>query len=133
MFLIASEEEDRLEEEVKNITKIEQLTDEHISYLVKRNKLYMKDLFEGRTPCQRHSDYKAGGIKKLNLSYKVPLGLYTDDQYSLVLAELMKIYCKSHKRYLNYLMKVLVSEMLIKIYMDVFNVGYTEAENTLML
>ncbi len=100
---------------------------------MKRNKLYMKDIFEGRKPCQRHSDYKAGGIKKLNLSYKVPLGLYTDDQYSLVLAELMKIYCKSHKRYLNYLMKVLVSEMLIKIYMDVFNVGYTEAENALML
>ncbi len=87
----------------------------------------MKQVFEGKHQASwRHQHYKAGGAKQYNLNYNVPVGPFTDEQYQAIVSYLMGIYCVSHKRYLKYVMKVLVSEMLIAIFMDIHGISDPE-------
>ncbi|CAH1791877.1 unnamed protein product, partial [Owenia fusiformis] len=77
---------------------------------------------------RRHEDYKQGGKAKVNLMYQVRLGIFYEEQHEVVIEQLMAIFCKTNFTLLDYILKVLLPEMLVKIYMDVKHSTHDEAE-----
>ncbi|WAR19415.1 hypothetical protein MAR_001253 [Mya arenaria] len=66
-----------------------------------------------------------------DLDYNSRIGSYTDEQVDTVMEALINIFCKRHNKYLDYLMKVLLPEMLVKIYMDIHNTSHEASEQIL--
>ncbi|XP_064601594.1 uncharacterized protein LOC135467708 [Liolophura sinensis] len=112
---------------VRSVKELSNLSAEELIFLVHQNEDYLRNIFQGKIFCQRHQDYKAGGSTRKRLMYQVYFGAFTDEQGDLVMDSLLSIFCKKHKKYLDYLMKVLLPEMFVKIYMDVRQVNHEEA------
>ncbi len=109
------------------------LTEEQLKELLHKNTPLMKRVFSGKHSASwRHLHYKAKGAKKRALTYKVPVGPFKDEQHQTIVSYLMEIYCSNNKRYLDYVLKVLVSEMLIAIYMDVHHISDPKKAEELM-
>ncbi|KAK2156676.1 hypothetical protein LSH36_207g01018 [Paralvinella palmiformis] len=80
---------------------------------------------------RRHDDYKSGIKQRVQLSWQIPLGLFTDSQVDMILHQLQLMFCKKNTKHLDYVLKVIFPEVLIKIYMDVFHVDHTRAESNM--
>ncbi|KAK3595552.1 hypothetical protein CHS0354_021661 [Potamilus streckersoni] len=120
---------DTLIGEIKACKHVRELNEEHLQFLVMSNKKYLRDIFEGEIYSERHELFKAGGKTRRDLNYRVHLGLFNEEQYDLVMETLMSIFCKKDHKYLDYLLRVLLPEMLIKIYMEVHGTSHAETDN----
>ncbi|CAC5380429.1 unnamed protein product [Mytilus coruscus] len=121
-----------IDSKIKNSGTVCNLTEDQLKYLVLKNKMYLKSIFQGNTESWRHLDYKKGGRSRKLLNHQVHLGLFTEEQQDIVMETLMSIFCKKHHKYLEYVMKVLLPEMLIKIHMAVHSVSHRESEVMMM-
>ncbi len=110
-----------------------QLREEHLLFLIKRNRRYLVDIFEGKTPTRRHIVYKNGGKDKINLKYDVTFGAFDENQQDIITGALIKFFCplKTGFKYFDYTMKVMLPEIMIKIYIDTINATYSDAEYAL--
>lgn len=105
------------------------LTTEQLRQFVSRNEAYLRDIFQGKIHCSRHEDYKKGGKRRKGLSWDFPVSVFTDDQHSQLLFLLKDIFCRKHDKYMDYLICVLLPEMLIKIFMELHRIeDHDEAE-----
>ncbi|XP_050407631.1 uncharacterized protein LOC126822670 isoform X2 [Patella vulgata] len=117
-----------LRREVLEIEDVSDLNRDHIKMLVLSSESYLRDIFQGKVVCERHQDYKKGGMDRNNLNYQVHLELFTDEQHDVVMETLMEMFCKKHHKYMDYLLKVLLPEVLVKIYMEVKGTTHQETE-----
>ncbi|KAL4237496.1 hypothetical protein ACF0H5_002211 [Mactra antiquata] len=62
--IIKDEADLLLKEEIQSMNSIEELNENHLQYLVRKNTSYLRQIFEGKRFCERHMDYKSGGSKK---------------------------------------------------------------------
>ncbi|XP_013412165.1 uncharacterized protein LOC106174933 isoform X2 [Lingula anatina] len=123
---------DAMEQDIRNMRNVNQLQDDQLRYMVEKNEKYLRQIFEGKRSCLRHEEYKKGGVSRYNLDHnQASLCVYLESQNDAVMETLIQIFCKKHNKYLDYLMKVLLPEALIKIYMDVHQVGHAAAEEAL--
>ncbi|OWF46994.1 uncharacterized protein LOC110454907 [Mizuhopecten yessoensis] len=118
-----------LRREVIHAESVKDLNEQHVRFLVQENRRYLKDIFEGKIPCERHKLYKQGGRTRNRLNYQVYLGLFTDEQQDVVMEALMSIFCKKNHGFLDYVMKVILPEVLIKIYMEVTGLNHEEVDH----
>ncbi|XP_072024038.1 uncharacterized protein [Amphiura filiformis] len=110
---------------------IRRLNDGDIEYLMKRNKHYFKKIFSGKIACRRHQDYKAGGYLRSDLNHSVRFGPFTDEQQDMIIRALIRVFCRKHNHYFDYVTKVLLPEALAKICMEIQGVTHPEAEKFL--
>ncbi|XP_061174037.1 uncharacterized protein LOC133183101 [Saccostrea echinata] len=126
------DESKAIENEMNDLRKVDELNEQQLHYLVMKNKVYLQDIFSGKIASDRHEVYRQGGKARRDLNHHVHLGLFTEDQLDVVMETLMSIFCKKHHKYLEYIMKVLLPETLIKIYMDHHNVSHDRAEEGML-
>ncbi|KAL5009105.1 hypothetical protein ScPMuIL_014686 [Solemya velum] len=124
---IKDEKEVETRNDIRCMRDISELGEEHIQHLVLNNENYLRQIFQGKTLCKRHEQYKEGGQRRKDLNYQVHLGLFSDEQHDVVMEMLIFLFCKRHHQYLDYLLKVLLPEMLIKIYMEIHGTDYDES------
>ncbi|XP_071486871.1 uncharacterized protein [Diadema antillarum] len=110
---------------------VRELTEDDIASLTLRNKLYLRRIFTGKISCERHQLYKKKPSDRMALKHQVRLGPFRDEQMDAVMGELVKIYCKRHFKYMDYISKVLLPEAMAKIYMDVHSVSHAQAEQVI--
>ncbi|KAI0230767.1 hypothetical protein LSAT2_018879 [Lamellibrachia satsuma] len=71
--------------------------------------------------------YECGRTVALN--YQVRLNLFSEEQPDIIVSALVAIFCKkTGSKYLDYVLKVLLPEILIKIYMDMHGTSYPDTE-----
>ncbi|VDI06762.1 Hypothetical predicted protein [Mytilus galloprovincialis] len=131
-ILSVDESGNDMDNKIKNSGTVCNLTEDQLKYLVLKNKMYLKSIFQGNTESWRHLDYKKGGRSRKLLNHQVHLGLFTEEQQDIVMETLMSIFCKKHHKFMEYVMKVLLPEMLIKIHMAVNSVSHRESEVMMM-
>ncbi|XP_060070538.1 uncharacterized protein LOC132550485 [Ylistrum balloti] len=117
-----------LKQEIIHAESVKDLNEQHMWFLVQDNKKYLRNIFEGKIPCERHKQFKQGGRARFRLNYQVYLSLFTDEQQDIVMEALMSIFCKKDHGFLDYVMKVMLPEMLIKIYMNVTGLNHDEVD-----
>ncbi|XP_033735150.1 uncharacterized protein LOC117323803 isoform X3 [Pecten maximus] len=132
-FMMMEDEESKrlrsdLRREIIHAESVKDLNEQHVWFLVQENKRYLKDIFEGKIPCERHKQFKQGGKTRYRLNYQVYLSLFTDEQQDVVMEALMAIFCKKDHGFLDYVMKVMLPEILIKIYMEVTGLDHDEVD-----
>ncbi|XP_041353431.1 uncharacterized protein LOC121371534 [Gigantopelta aegis] len=120
-----------LTKELKQIQSVDSIKKIQLEKLVFSYEPYLRKLFQGQVSCWRHQEYKKGGSSRANLNYYVHFGLFTEEQQDVVMETLMSIFCKKHHRYLDYIMKVLLPEILIKILMEMKELSHNEADTLL--
>ncbi|XP_052276261.1 uncharacterized protein LOC127875320 isoform X2 [Dreissena polymorpha] len=128
---IKNEADVTLRDEVKQISHIENLKEDHLQYMVRNNEVYLRQIFEGKVHCGRHEAYKKGGISRQDLNYNSRIARFTDEQVEAVMETLQALFCKRHTKYLDYLIKVLLPEVLVKIHMDIHKTNHEESEKLL--
>ncbi|XP_052767328.1 uncharacterized protein LOC128208055 isoform X2 [Mya arenaria] len=128
---IKNERDAAVNKEIEEISNVEDLNQEQLEHMVRHREGYLRKIFEGSVLCERHLDFKRGGSSKRDLDYNSRIGSYTDEQVDTVMEALINIFCKRHNKYLDYLMKVLLPEMLVKIYMDIHNTSHEASEQIL--
>ncbi|XP_063426329.1 uncharacterized protein LOC134710079 [Mytilus trossulus] len=131
-ILSVDESGNDMDNKIRNSGTVCNLTEDQLKYLVLKNKMYLKSIFQGNTESWRHLDYKKGGRSRKLLNHQVHLGLFTEEQQDIVMETLMSIFCKKHHKFMEYVMKVLLPEMLIKIHMAVNSVSHRESEVMMM-
>ena len=88
-------------------------------------------LYETR-PCSRWTKLQSGTKKeKLNLSYNVPMGYFSDEQHEFILQELSDMMPKKDHETTEIVLKVLFPETLIRLFMRLTKRKYNEAEEEL--
>ncbi|XP_046579793.1 uncharacterized protein LOC124287339 [Haliotis rubra] len=117
-----------LRHELSQVSSEAELTESHIQMMVLGSEGYLRSIFTGKHQCQRHEDYKKGGKARLNLNYQVNLAMFTEPQQDAVMETLMGIFCKRHHKYMDYILKVLLPEMMIRILMEVKHMTYDDTE-----
>ncbi|XP_071079963.1 uncharacterized protein [Haliotis cracherodii] len=117
-----------LRQELSRVRTESELRESHIQMMVLASEGYLRSIFTGQIQCRRHEDYKRGGIARLNLNYQVNLGMFSEPQQDAVMETLMAIFCKRHHKYMDYLLKVLLPEMMIRILMEVKHTTYDDTE-----
>lgn len=125
-------ESEAIEVEINSLGKVDELNEQHLHYLLMKHKVYLQDIFSGKVSSERHDVYKKGGKARKDLNHHVHLGLFTEEQLDVVMETLMSIFCKKHHKYLEYIMKVLLPEALIKIYMNFHKMSHKEAEDDML-
>ncbi|XP_053400290.1 uncharacterized protein LOC128557215 [Mercenaria mercenaria] len=128
---VKNEADVELKNEIRAISSIGKLNEEHLQYLIRNNEKYLRSIFEGKVACERHQAYKKGGKSRRDLNYNSRLGQYTEEQVDTVMESLIAIFCKRHHKYLDYIMKVLLPEMLIKVHMDIHSTSHEESERSI--
>ena len=68
----------------------------------------------------------------MNLASKCPTAYFTEKQQEAILEELMDMMPEKSARNLDCVMKVLLPETMIKLYKDIRNIPYKEAEEELL-
>ncbi|XP_074658693.1 uncharacterized protein LOC141911569 [Tubulanus polymorphus] len=124
-------EPDRVDEmmmHIRAVKEVSQLEAQQISYLVTKNEQYLRSIFQGKIKCRRHEDYKNGGKDRRNLTYQVPVTLYSEDQGDCIMEQLLHMFCQTHMKYMDYVFRVLFPEILVKIYMEVHQTSHELAE-----
>ncbi|XP_074651077.1 uncharacterized protein LOC141905893 [Tubulanus polymorphus] len=116
---------------IKTVKDVSQLEDKQLTYLVMQNECYLRNIFQGKTKCRRHEDYKNGGKSRRNLTLQVPITLYSDAQCDVIIKGLMDMFCPTDTKYMDYVFRVLLPETLIKIYMEVHQTSHELAEERL--
>ena len=77
----------------------------------------------------RWTKFQSGTNKeKIDLSYNVPMGYFSDDQHELILKELMEMMPNKDNESTEIVLKVLFPETLIRIFTRITNKTYKEAE-----
>ena len=71
-------------------------------------------------------------ISRMNLASKCPSAFFTEKQQEVILEELMDMMPGKSARNLDVVMKVLLPEIMIKIYQGIRNIPYEEAEQELL-
>ncbi|CAH1792452.1 unnamed protein product [Owenia fusiformis] len=129
---IVIDDDDEIGEEgpdaLSKVNKVCELTQEQLVHLVKENKKYLRNIYQGKAYNRRHEDYKKGGKARIDLTYQVRLGIFHEEQHDVVMEQLMTMFCKKNFHFLDYILKVLLPETLVKIYMDVKHSTHEEAE-----
>lgn len=116
----------------QNKSKIHALTLKEIGDLVSSLDDDIKNIFTGNTQCERHDQFKKGGKEKGCLNMQVAFGLFTEKQVDVVLQHLMKMFCTSHGKYFDYVMKVLLPETMAMVYGNIANISREEADRIIM-
>lgn len=62
------------------------------------------------------------------MTYLVSYGDFPEDSLETIMDSLVPMFCRKGSKYLDYVSKVLLPELLVKICMDVLHVDYQEAE-----
>ncbi|XP_067680271.1 uncharacterized protein [Haliotis asinina] len=117
-----------LRHELSQVSSESELTESHIQMMVLGSEGYLRSIFTGKHQCRRHEDYKKGGKTRLNLNYQVNLAMFTEPQQDAVMETLMGMFCKRHHKYMDYILKVLLPEMMIRILMEVKHMTYDDTE-----
>lgn len=115
-----------------HVRKVEDLRSDHLKYLINNMEEYLRTIFRGEVYCRRHEDYKKGGKSKDNLNFQVGMAHFTEDQHDCIMDALMAMFCYKHIKYIDYVTKVMFPEALIKLYQDVHQTKYDEAEEHLL-
>nr|XP_006813608.1 PREDICTED: suppressor protein SRP40-like [Saccoglossus kowalevskii] len=121
----------KLELSIQKIRDVVQLNEEEMTYLVNKNEGYLRKIFQGKIYSWRHEDYKTGGIRRIDLTYQVHHGSFSEEQQEVVMQSLMLMFCATHSKYLDYVLKVMCPEALIKIQMDVCKTTHEETERNM--
>ncbi|XP_070578896.1 uncharacterized protein [Ptychodera flava] len=61
---------------IQGIRDIKDLNEEEIKFLIRKNEEYFRDIFQGKTHSWRHEDYKKGGNRRVNLTYRVYMTIF---------------------------------------------------------
>ncbi|CAH1798222.1 unnamed protein product [Owenia fusiformis] len=125
--IVINDEEDT-PDVLSKVNKVCDLTRDQLCHLLKDNKKYLRNIYQGKAYNRRHEDYKKGGKARVDLTYQVRLGIFHEEQHDVVMEQLMAMFCKKNFTLLDYVMKVLFPETLVKIYMDVKHSTHYEAE-----
>ena len=73
----------------------------------------LKDIYNGKTFCKRHQDFKSDSLKRAMLNMKITLDFFTTDQMNVISDVLVKTFSPKGKlKYFDYTMKVLVPEAM---------------------
>ena len=68
----------------------------------------------------------------MNLIHKCPCAYFSEDEQQLITEQLMDLVPGNSSRNLDVVMKVLLPETLVKMFMDIKNLSYQEAEEQLL-
>ena len=111
---------------VANRTKLERyLTNEKIEEFFIDYEYYIDGLFNGNTESLFYAIYKQGGKKKHALEFNGLDALFLDKQFEKIYSEIDKKYGRSYyeiRKNRDILVKVVVPEICIKLYMVTFNI-----------
>ena len=108
-----------------------QLDIESIKQLCQNNKKYFWEILNRECYSERHEDFLSNGKRRDDLRFKSISSPFTDEQIEVVVQDLEHVMLGSFytgSTVNEFLEKVMLPEALIKVYMDVFNVGKGEAE-----
>ena len=111
---------------VANRKKVERyLTNEKIEEFFIDYEYYIDGLFNGNTESLFYAIYKQGGKQKHALEFNGLDAMFTDKQYDKIYSEIDKKYGRSYyeiRKNRDILVKVVVPEICIKLYMIFFNI-----------
>lgn len=108
------------------------LTKEDLDDRFKRDLKWIEDTFYGRRYCERHERFKKENPKSRltseDLMYNVSCEVFTDDQL-IYLCKLFRSKFDKGKlwKYAKYYWKVLLPEYCLKIFIDCYNLKYSDA------
>ncbi|XP_052809490.1 uncharacterized protein LOC128237955 [Mya arenaria] len=122
------EREMEFKTEIKCISNVQDLTQEQLQYMVDKSERHQQKIFGGYILCERHIAFKQGGRSKRELDLNSRICSYTDEQVDTVMQALENIFCKQDNKYLDYLLRVLLPEMLVKIHMDIHHTSHVVSE-----
>ncbi|XP_071832420.1 uncharacterized protein [Apostichopus japonicus] len=121
--------DDEMEESLKTIKNVSELSGDQLQYLTKVNASYLREIFQGRRACLRHTEYKSSSSLRAEMMYLVSYGDFSVDNLEIIMDTLVPIFCRKSSKFLDYVSKVLLPELLVKICMDVLHLDYKEAES----
>ncbi|PIK47181.1 putative suppressor protein SRP40-like [Apostichopus japonicus] len=121
--------DDEMEESLKTIKNVSELSGDQLQYLTKVNESYLREIFQGRRACLRHTEYKSSSSLRAEMMYLVSYGDFSVDNLEIIMDTLVPIFCRKSSKFLDYVSKVLLPELLVKICMDVLHLDYKEAES----
>ncbi|XP_038062185.1 uncharacterized protein LOC119732635 [Patiria miniata] len=106
------------------------LTDDQLTDHILREKKYLRNIFEGKdVACKRHRRFKQGRRSREELQYETTKGPFTDEQYELAADVLVKTFCPNNEtERVDYVLKVLLPEALIRVAERHLDVSHEEAE-----
>lgn len=112
-----------------HVQRVKELSDQQIKDFFEENRSYLLDIYNSKVGCKRHQDYYLSGAKRRDLDYQViNLSLYNPTQIDCAVDLLKSLFPKKQLEMLDYVLKVLLPEFLIKIYMDIKGLTHDEAE-----
>ena len=109
----------------------QELTKPRLIKMFQDNLPYLENIKSGQEESKRHIAFKKQGGTRQALLYTQIRNPFSDDQVDWIYAEMAKIWVRNMKEFHDnndYIWKVLMSECLIKTYMDFFGVDKEEAE-----
>ncbi|CAB3979031.1 Hypothetical predicted protein [Paramuricea clavata] len=118
-------------EGLKDVSKVEDLRDDQLKFLINQMEDYLRTIFRGEVYCRRHEDYKKGGKCRDDLNFQVGMAHFSEDQHECILSSLVAMFCYKDTKYLDYVTKVMLPEALIKLYQDIHKTSFEEAEECL--
>lgn len=118
---------------VQNLLDCKHLSSDRIKEYFQQNLDYIADISNGSLPSERHERFKnfdtRRDLNEEDLTYSYSIIVFEDTQINL-LVELLEHYFNLDER-TDYLFKVLLPEICLKIFMDEFGKTVTEAKNYL--
>ncbi|XP_067125883.1 uncharacterized protein [Centruroides vittatus] len=117
--------------EEKPVEKCEWLGKVKKSYLkdiVKRNWSKLKGIACGKVYSRRHRDYVRGGKAKIDLTFQVHLAPFTEKQIDYIMDLLIPEFYKGNYEDMDYILKVLLPEVLIIVHMELNGTTHKKSE-----
>jgi hypothetical protein len=99
--------------------------------MFRKNLQYLKDVRSGKVFSARHQAYHQSSQSRHKLFYTMITDPCTEDQLDWILEEFGKVWMRNKKEQLTHyehIWKVMIPEIIIKIYMDHFGFTKREAE-----
>ncbi len=94
-----------LEDQIEKITKLSDLNEDHMKYMILRDINYFLDIYSGE--CEhswRHAEYKKFSKKSGNVLYSHAVGMtsFTHEQIMSGVDGLRDIFCRSNNKVINF-------------------------------
>lgn len=96
--------------------------------IIKKNWSKLKDIECGRAYSRRHQDYFRGGRAKIDLTFQVHVSQFTEKQIDYIMNLLIPEFYKGGYEDMDYILKVILPETLIIIYMELYGTTHKESD-----
>ena len=115
--------------DIQSVQHIKDLSLDQLEYLVKFHERYLQDITRGNVSSVRHEAYATGNRKDRNaLKRMLPVGVFTHEQSQYLLSACFDLFGSGHEKYFDYVLCVLLPEVMIKIVMHLRCLDHRAAE-----